>query len=70
MKNTKITITLMITENTNFLGSVMNHVKEVVCNAKTDCDIDFLGVTGNIEFQETRIEEINGIKYQIIKSKI
>ena len=29
-----------------------------------------LGVTGNVEFQETRIEEINGVKYQIIKSKI
>lgn len=67
MKTTKITITLIIEdESTALIGSVMNRVKEIVCNSKKDTDIDFLGVTGSVEFQEQRIE--NGCL--IIKSNV
>lgn len=67
MKTTKITISLIIEEESNTLiGSVMNRVKKIVCNSKKDTDIDFLGVTGSVEFTEQRIE--NGCL--IIKSKV
>ena len=66
MKTTKIKITLVVESDSALIGSIMNRVKEIVCNSKKDTDIDFLGVTGSVEFQEQRIE--NGCL--IIKSKV